>query len=98
MSASWTTEIRPVYDVSGIQDYQVFTQNGILSFSTREEAEHAAVSDALSQARQEAKKRGAGAKLTTSYEITGRQAIVGENELFLEMQVTARAVGRISLS
>ncbi len=98
VSASWTTEIRPVYDVSGIQDYQVFTQNGILSFSTREEAEHAAVSDALSQARQEAKKRGAGANLTTSYEITGRQAIVGENELFLEMQVTARAVGRISLS
>ena len=68
VAASWTTEIQPVYDAAGISCYQVFSQDGPLFFETPEEAEEAAISDALSGAKKEARKRGAASDLTTSYE------------------------------
>lgn len=95
VSASWITEIKPVYDAAGISCYQVFSQDGPLFFETPEEAEEAAISDALSGAKKEARKRGAASDLTTSFEKKDKTVLVGESQLFLGMQICARAVGRI---
>jgi hypothetical protein len=91
--ASFTAEIRPVYEAAGFDQYQVFGYNQKGSFNTLEEAEEFALAEALAGARAEALKRGAQGEIVLSWEQRKSEPATAEGTIYLGTTITGHASG-----
>jgi N-methylhydantoinase A/oxoprolinase/acetone carboxylase beta subunit len=93
--ASFTAEVRPVYEGAGIDQYQVFGYNRTGSFTTLKEAEEFALTEALAGARAEASKRGARGEIALSWEQRKSEPAAAEGVIYLGTAITGHASGSL---
>lgn len=87
-----SVEIKPVYSEMGIDGYTVY---GINKFEDYTDAESFAINEAVNNAIEEAKSRGAGGDISVSYEIIKNNAKSKDGAVYLGTTITAIAVSSL---
>lgn len=95
--ASVTVEILPNADPAKPWAYVVYGKRGTVGFKELSDAVDHAIGEAREQAAEEAKKRGAGDKVSVTWEVNTNQAETPELTIYLGTTVTAYATGGMGL-
>ena len=95
--ASYTVDIRAVYEAEGVAGYQASSPDGQRVFEELEEAVAFAEKTAREGARREAVRRGAAGEILVSCDAQQHQGQGRGCTVYLGTRVTARAVGAIGL-
>lgn len=96
VNATFRVLLKPIYTPAGISEYLVYGPDDILHFDEYETAKEAAIQAACEGAKQAAKKQGA-ADLSISFDSNVSSSLIDNTALFLEEEITGRAIGRIIL-
>lgn len=95
--ASYSVEIKPDYDPSGISGYIVYGNKANKFFEEIEKAEIFAISEAESGAKREATKRGALGQITLTSKLYKREAPGRDCTVYLGTSAIAQAYGTIAI-